>query len=212
MTLSEQLLTIAGPSWQRALGMRFITEVSDDSVADEVFARYLLLERNFVDVAARVLGGAIMRAPARAALEGHLGTLNALVDDQYGYFDAMLGAAGQVGVRALAQADGLARQALQVAAAGSYPQIVACMLPSEKLYDVWCARAAARPSRRPAIAEWVRMHAEPPFTDRVAFLAGEVDALHVGQAQIAELGALVGQVLDLECRFHDAAYIEDLSS
>ncbi len=213
LSTSARLLTAADPAWKRALGMPFIADVIADSIADETFARYLVLERQFVDVAARMLGASILRSPTRAALEGHLLTLSALVDDQYDYFDEAIGQVGSeiatVGPRAQAQAQALADRVIEVAETGSYAAVVACMLPSEKLYEVWCTQATRNPSSRNVIQRWVSMHAEPPFTTQVAFLTHEVDSLVVDSAQIMDLASLVTEVLDLEYQFHDAAYVTD---
>jgi thiaminase/transcriptional activator TenA len=210
-TTSRLLLTAAEPAWSQALTMPFVDQVCEDSISDEVFARYLVLELQFVNVAARMLGAAVLRSPTPSALEGHRLTLTALVEDQYTYFGDALGQLGTggsvVGPRAQAQADQLADRVLDVAEHGSYAELVACMLPSEQLYATWCARAVRTPSRRPVIRQWVALHAEPPFTERVTFLVSQVDALSVDAAGVTQLGSLVSQILELEYRFHQAAFI-----
>jgi thiaminase len=93
---------------------------------------------------------------------------------------------------------------------GSYAEIVCYMFPSELLYEVWCARAAeVDVPRSAALQEWIVSHSQPPYTDTVRFLTGQVDALDLDDADIERMAVLVGEILDLECAFHDAAYLED---
>jgi thiaminase/transcriptional activator TenA len=203
--LSSRLLGLAAEPWERALAMPFVTHVVEDTVPDEVFSRYMWWEGAFVDAAVRVLGAAVLRAPGRAARAGHARTLATLVDDQLAHFDETASAAP--GPRSAALAEPLIREVVSDAERFSYAELVVGMLPSELLYAVWCRRAAATPSARPRIAEWVRLHTEPPFTTQVNFLVREVDALDTGEDEVPALAALVARRIELEIDFHAAAYV-----
>jgi thiaminase/transcriptional activator TenA len=205
--LSARLLAMVAEQWERALAMPFITQVIDDTLADDVFARYMHWEGRFVDSSARALGAAILRAPNRAALIGHVRTLAMLVNDQFGSFDTSTGQ--RPGPRSGALAEPLIQQAVTAAERLSYTELVIAMLPSELLYEVWCRRAVGRPSARPEIADWVRVHTEPPFTAQVEFLVSEVDSLDVSDAELPALAALVARRIELEIDFHAAAFIAD---
>lgn len=211
--LSERLLAAAGDAWPAALGMRFVRDAVDGTLPDEVFARYLVIERDFVDVACRSLGAAVLRAPTGRALRGHFRTLSTFLGEQDDYFDEALpsGAAdAPVGPRAWEQGSGLGRRVMEVCDTGTYAEVVACMLPSECLYAAWCAEAAARPvSRAPMLQQWIDDHARPPYTDTVAFLRGEVDGLDVDDDQLPHLARIVAEILELERAMHDAAYLTD---
>jgi thiaminase/transcriptional activator TenA len=193
--------------------MRFVREAVAGTLPDEVFARYLVIERDFVDVACRSLGAAILRAPSPLALRGHFRTLTTFLADQDRYFeDAMADSPpdGVAGPRARAQAAALGRRVLEVCDGGAYAEVVACMLPSECLYEAWCGEAARRPApRSPRLEAWIAEHAGPPYTDTVAFLRGEVDGLAVDGETAGRLTAIVAEILELERAMHDAAYLTD---
>lgn len=210
--LSARLLAEAGDAWSRALTMRFVRDAIAGTLPDDVFARYLVVERQFVDTACRSLGAAILRAPSSAALSGFGRTLSSFLEEQGDYFaETMADTQGQVvAPRAQAQADSLSRRVLEICDRGSYAEIICCMLPSECLYEVWCGEAAAVDATRPAtLQQWITSHAEPPYTETVRFLKSEVDRLSVSEEEIARLAQLVAEILDLERSFHDAAYITD---
>lgn len=204
--LSQQLLARADHVLQRALRMPFIEQVADDSLSLDEFDRYLWWEREFVYAAVRVLGAAILRAPAVDSMRGHARTLHALVSDQFDYFASNREPAPP-GPESAALARPLIAEVITDAETASYAELVIGMLPSEILYAQWCRRAAANPSRHSAVAAWVRLHTVPPFTDQVEFLVSEVDALPITSADMPELVALVKRRLVLEIDFHAAALL-----
>ncbi|MFG7946974.1 TenA family protein [Streptomyces cacaoi] len=209
-TLSARLRSRNAQRWEQALAMRFVREVTDDTVDDDVFARYLLFEREFVDTAARLAGAAVREAPGPRALRGHSDSLHALVTDQYAYFTKALETTGvpETGPRAHEQASVLTEEALDVADTLGYPGIVTCMYAAESLYATWCATADRSPSARPQVADWVHLHTVAPFTTQVRFLEAEVDALEILPETETELTAVFGRFLAAEVRFHDAAYLD----
>lgn len=207
--LSARLRSRNADIWERTLDMRFVREVTADSLSDEVFARYLLFEREFVDTAARLAGAAVREAPTAEALAGHARSLHALVTDQYAYFTRALETTGvpEVGPRAQEQAATLTEEVLDAADRWGYPAIVTCVYAAESLYETWCAAANRTPSARAEVADWVRLHTVEPFTAQVRFLEAETDALEILPETEADLVALFGRVLVAEQRFHDAAYL-----
>lgn len=208
--LSERLREQNRESFRQALQMRFVTEVAADTIADEVFARYLVFEREFVDTAARLCGAAVREAPSARALSGHSTALHNLVTEQYDYFTEALhgmGGAPQASTPAHEQAGTLTEVVLDSADAYGYPGIVTCMYAAESLYGQWCATAARTPSARAPIAEWVELHIRAPFTEQVSFLREEIDALEILPETESELAGVFGKTLDAEVRFHEAAYL-----
>lgn len=208
--LSARLRSGNSQVWEQALDMRFVRDVTADTVDDAVFARYLLFEREFVDTAARLAGAAVREAPSSRALAGHSRTLHALVTDQYEYFTRALETTGlpEVGPAAHEQAATLTEEVLDVADTLGYPGIVTCMYAAESLYETWCAAADRTPSARAVVADWVHLHTVAPFTTQVRFLEAEVDGLEILPETEAELVAAFGAILAAELRFHDAAYAD----
>ncbi|WP_020496642.1 TenA family protein [Sciscionella marina] len=207
--LSARLRAENSGTWQAALGMRFVEEVSADTIPDAVFARYLVFEREFVDTAARLCGAAVREAPNARALSGHSTALHNLVTEQYDYFSkalADIGGAPEVSAAAQEQAGGLTEVVLDIADTYGYPGIVTGMYTAESLYGQWCATAARTPSQRGPIADWVALHTREPFLTQVRFLAAEIDALEVLPETERELLGVFGHTLEAEIAFHEAAY------
>ena len=208
--LSDRLLAANAERWERAQTMQFVRDVTEDQVADRVFARYLVFERSFVDTAARLCGAAVHAAPEPDALLGHATALHNLVTEQYDYFtDILDGFGGPPTVSPVArdQAEELGRTVLTIATTYGYPGIVTSLFTAEEMYRQWCATAARTPSRRPPVAEWVDLHTREPFLAQVRFLRGEVDRLaHLDDEQT--LAEVLGRTVDAEIDFHDAAYTD----
>jgi thiaminase (transcriptional activator TenA) len=207
--VSERLIGAAASAWEAKLDSRFIREATDGTLSADVLARYMLLEAEFVTVAARALGSAILRAPGLPAIRGHAATLASFIGDQHDFFDQVsaAGGAAEPGPNARRRAEKLGERVLEICETGSYAEIVACMYPSERLYALWCSRAAAVPAQRSeALQEWITSHAELPYIDTVDFLTHEVDSLVVSDDEIERLGALVSEILHLEMEFLEACY------
>jgi thiaminase/transcriptional activator TenA len=64
------------------------------------------------------------------------------------------------------------------------------------------------PSSRPAIRDWVALHAGGAFANQVAWVRAEIDerALRLNARRQARLSALFEQALSAEISFHDAVY------
>ncbi|GAA3749062.1 thiaminase/transcriptional activator TenA [Spinactinospora alkalitolerans] len=208
---SERLLAATRGALADAAAARLITEITEGRVDEVAYARYLLIEEGFVHAAARVLGAAVWHAPSWEATVGHARSLHGLVTEQRAYFArarADWPVRAEPGPAGLRQAEGLAEHVLRGAADHGYPAIVTAMFAAEHLYLTWCSAAAASGAARPAtVQNWVDLHARAPFTDQVAFLRAEVDALpaDVGDSALAEW--FTGMLRE-EIRFHDAVYLD----
>lgn len=208
-SLSTRLLEAAGEAWTRALSMRFVEDATAGALPEPVLARYLVLEREFVDTACRSLGAAILRAPTSFAIHGFGRTLASFLIDQGEYFEQAqeTGMSAAVGPDARAQAEQLGRRVVEICERGTYAEVVCCMLPSERLYEAWCTAAAKTDAvRSPVLQEWIVSHSESPYSDTVGFLTNEVDRLSIDPAQLRHLSSIVKEILELERLFHDAAY------
>ncbi|RNL87594.1 TenA family protein [Halostreptopolyspora alba] len=209
-TRSARLLAAAGDHLDEAAGVRLLTEIADGTVAPATYARYLRVEEEFVGTAARVLGAAVWHSPRWEATVGHARSLFSLVTEQREYFAqarARWGSDAAMGPAARHAAGGLSEHVLGVAGEYGYPAIVTSMFAAEWLYLSWCTAANARDvAREPTVQEWVGLHARAPFTDQVAFLRSEVDALSddVSDAHVFEWFTTT---LRRECVFHDSVYL-----
>ena len=210
---TERMRARARTTWDAILGHRFFHEVASDTLEDQVFARYLRIEYGFIDTAASAMGYAVGKAPGFRERR-HLGlNLHALVTDQEQYFVAAFERVGAPSD----QRTGLPKQGLaaplhdiflSVAKSEGYEEILACMLGAEWMYLTWCSQAQVTPSTRPALRDWVALHAVGRFAEGVEWIRAEIDARGpaLSATRQARLQDLFEQVLAAEFAFHTAAY------
>jgi thiaminase/transcriptional activator TenA len=212
-TFCECLRAEAQTTWDAVLDHRFFREVEADTLADEVFARYLRIEYGFVDTAAVALGYAVAKAPSFRERRHLAFNLYGLTTDQQQFFAAAferIGAPEQqrTGLPAQGAAAALHDLFLGVARTEGYEEILACTLAAEWLYLTWCSRARRTPSARPAIRDWVALHAGGAFTEGVDWVRAELDARgpKLFANRRAQVSRLFERALAAEIAFHTAAY------
>jgi thiaminase/transcriptional activator TenA len=209
----ETMRAAVRPAWDAIVGHRFFREIASDALPNEVFARYLRIEYGFVDTAAAVLGFAVAKAPSFAERRRLALNLHGLVTDQHEFFVAAFARIGASSVNPIGQprsggAAALHRHFLDVARDGSYEEILACLLGAEWMYLTWCRQASATPSARPAIRDWVDLHAGGDFAAGVHWLLTELDARGpaLSATRQTRLREVFEGALTAEVAFHTAAY------
>jgi thiaminase/transcriptional activator TenA len=212
-SFTDRMLASAKTTWEAALAHRFFREVTEDTIEDAVFARYLRIEYGFIDSAAVTLGYAVAKAPSFQERRRLAFGLHGLVTDQERFF---VEAFERMGAPADART-GLPPQGpstllhvlfLTVARTGRYEDILASMLAAERMYLTWCSKAAQTPSSRPYIRDWVELHTGGAFAEHVAWLRSELDRRGpaLSASRRAHLCELFEHALAAEIPFHDAAY------
>lgn len=211
-TTSETLLrvlAVAGDAWTRSINAPFILEATNGSLRDDVFGRYLRVERGFVETSARVRAAAAFVAPSAEAMNTHRRAMNSLLDWQHPYLSQAITRLG-IDTKDPGRDETLSSYFLRIARTGDYAKIVMAMLAAEELYATWCSVAAdIDVPRNPLLAEWIELHVSSPFIEEVAQLTDELEALVPSESAIAELGRCAARVLDLEVVFHNCAYLPD---
>lgn len=211
MTLSERLLADNAAAFAAMVGHRFVADVAADRLPAPVFDRYLVYEGAFVATAVRIFAFAVAKAPDVEDQRRLIAILDALANDQVGYFAATFAArdidpvAHDLDHPAVAAfRDGL----LAIARDGDYLDIVTAMFAAEWMYWTWCRAAAACPITDPDLRAWVDLHAADGFAAQARWLRDRIDAVGpaLDAAGTARLSRLFGAVLDLEIAFHEAAY------
>jgi thiaminase/transcriptional activator TenA len=209
----EGLRAEAQATWDAVLGHRFFCEVAADTLADDVFARYLRIEYGFVDTAAVALGYAVAKAPSFRERRHLALNLYGLTTDQQQFFAAAferIGAPGgqRTGLPPQGASAALHELFLGAARTEGYEEILACTLAAEWLYLIWCSRAHRTPSARPAIRDWVALHAGGAFAEGVDWVRAELDARgpKLSANRRARVGELFKGALAAEIPFHTASY------
>lgn len=216
-SFTDALVAANAPLWRAATEHRFVRELGADTLPDAVFRRYLVQDFAFLEALVALLGCAVARAPTMPAKRRLASFLAAVTGDETRYFERALAALNVK--EAFAAPDRIALndvterfRALMAAAGerGSYAEVLAILVPAEWVYLTW-ARACPLPGpKRFYLAEWIELHAIPPFAEFVDWVRGELDraAAAAAPAERERLASLFRTALELERDFFDAAYQE----
>ena len=210
MTLSEELRAAAAPTWDAAVGHRFVDELWSGTVDDAVLARYLVQDLQFVDAFVALLGAAVAAAdrPApRLVLARQLGLV---AGDENDYFVRALDHLG-VGSeeRRAPVLAGPTREFVELMdsarRSGDYGVVLAVLLVAEWLYLDWADRPGPVPTDW-LHREWVDLHRGEAFEGWVGFLREEFDRVADAAPDPGPLDRAFTRAVDLELAFFDAAY------
>jgi thiaminase/transcriptional activator TenA len=165
----------AGSDWAAATDHRFVRELAAGTVEDAVFARYLVLDRTFVETLTGVFGRALAQAPpaSRAPIAEFLGVLT---DEEDDYFERALAALPDVEADPVHDPTTAAfcDHLLAAADEGGYAETLAVLVPAEWTYLDW-ATGVADPPEPFHLHEWVDLHANDAFAGFVDWLRAELD-------------------------------------
>ena len=209
---TDWLCARAEPDWSDAIGHRFVCELGDGSLDDEVFRRYLVQDYAFVGTLTSAFGHAVGQAPtadARASLVEFLGTLT---DEEDDYFERSFDALGvsedertdpERADVTEAFEDLLLRAALQ----GGYEETLAVLVPAEWIYLEWATDVPGTPDEF-YLREWVELHDSPAFESFVDWLRGELDRYGpaLGHRRTHRVERLFRRTVYLEVAFFGMAY------
>lgn len=211
MTLrfSESLHQSCEATWARAVEHRFVQELGEGRVADDVMAAYLIQDHRFLDSFLVLLGAAIASSD-RFESRLVLGRFTGMVcGEENTYFLRAFDALGvDTGTRTAAPdtapTAGFKAIMREAAATRSYAATLAVLNVAEGLYLDWAQRVPRPLPTNFVHAEWVTLHDNPMFVEFVAFLQAELD--RVGPEDAARAQDFFRRTVDLELAFFDAAY------
>jgi thiaminase/transcriptional activator TenA len=200
-----------GEVFARMVDHRFVRDIKADRLPREVFDRYLVIEGAFVDTAISIFALATAKADEIGTRRRLIAVLDALANEQVGYFQRVLAARGIARSSPDLSAGGVTAfrdRMLRIAETGGYADIATAMFAAEWMYWTWCRSAAESRISDPHLQDWVALHAAAEFEAQASWLKAEVDRAgckldDAGQARLSEL---FGEVQRLEIEFHDAAY------
>ncbi|WP_447556340.1 TenA family protein [Vreelandella sp. EE22] len=212
MDLCHRLREAAQPHWNACVQHRFVDQLLQGDIDNDVFSRYLVQDFRFCDTFVRLLGAAVCAADDPEARLTHARQLSVLAGSEYRYF---IDSFQTLGVpEAHWQAPPLAEPtrafiALMEKACHSqdYALILVVLVVAEWLYLEWASRAGAPLPERPEHRDWIVLHNEPAFERWVDFLRDELN--RVGQERDFEtLREPFVEASQIEERFFDMAFDE----
>lgn len=216
MTLrfSESLRQSCDATWTRAVEHRFVRELGEGRIADNVMASYLVQDHRFLD-SFLVLLGAATASSDRFESRLVLGRFTGMVcGEENTYFlrafDALgIDADARTRTPDTAPTAGFKAIMREAAATRSYAAALAVLNVAEGLYLDWAQRVPKPLPGNFIHAEWITLHDNPMFVDFVAFLQAELD--RVGPDDAARAQDFYTRAVDLELAFFDAAYASDIT-
>lgn len=203
------------PTWTSATSHRFVQELHDGSIADDVMAGYLIQDHRFLDNFLALLGAGVTSAgtfEARLRLAQFVGEV---AGDENTYFLRSFEALGvtetqRESVPNTAATEGFLAVFQEAAETRDYAAILAVLVVTEWLYLEWAA-AAPRPLPASFVhAEWITLHDNPGFADFVNFLRSELDVVGPSSSVVAR--EFFDRTVQLELDFFDQSYRQPLKA
>ena len=207
-----QFLKDSQLDWQAAINHRFVKELFEGRIEDNVLKTYLIQDYHFFDAFLSMLGACVAHADkldAKLRFAKQLGFLEA---DEDGYFQK---AFQELGVK---EKDYLHVtlhpvtrdfQKLMYSAVDSsdYAQLLVMLVIAEGLYLDWGSKDLPLPKRY-VHQKWINLHKGPLFEEWVQFLVDELNRVAGNRADHTELQKRWNQAVSLELAFFDLGYDE----
>lgn len=212
-SFSEALRARHSETWNRAVSHRFVAELLDGSIDDDVMAGYLVQDYRFLDGFLALIRAAVASADTLQARLAFARFAGEIAGEENTYFLRSFEALGVSGdlrastpdTRATAAFKALFREAAETRV---YAAAVTVLMIAEWLYLDWAVTASdPRPSNF-VHDEWITLHDFPEYHERVAFLRAEFDRVAPLQPEIAE--DFFARAVQIELDFFDASYAEPL--
>ncbi|MGO2995295.1 MAG: TenA family protein [Brachybacterium alimentarium] len=194
------------PTWTSAVQHRFVAELHDGTISDEVMAGYLIQDHRFLDSFLALLGAAIATAGTFEARLRFAQFVGEVAGDENTYFLRSFEALGvteqnRQNVPNTPATDGFLALFHEAADTRDYGAVLAVLLVTEWLYLDWAA-AAPRPLPESFVhAEWITLHDNPGFVDLVDFLRRELDQVGPANPEVAR--TFFDRTVQLELDFFD---------
>jgi len=208
----------AEPAWTEATRHRFVEELGDDTLDDEVFRRYLVQDYAYLKTGASAAGYAVAQAPTLDAKARLTEQLAVLTGDENDYFQRSFDALGVSGEERADPSLELVTEAfrdfrIRAALEGGYEETVTVTLGGEWIYLDWSTHVVDRSPDRFYLSEWAELHATPEFESYVSWLRGQLDEYgpDLSPRRQAHVEDLFRRTAELEVAFFGMAYDETAS-
>ena len=213
MALSQELRELTGPTWDAAVGHRFVQEIWRGEVDPGVLATYFAQDHQFFDAFVALMGAAVASADSVRPRVVHARQLAVVAGPENDFFARALDALDvPLGDRTnpllLAPTQGFIALMDEARSSADYPSCLAVLLVAEWLYLDWATRPDTTAPDEPIQREWIELHRGAAFEAWVAFLRDEFDRVTGGldDAHGERVREMFTRAVDLELAFFEAAY------
>ena len=209
LTVGE-LLKNSQKAWQAAVNHRFVKELFEGTIENEVLKEYLIQDYHFFDAFLSMLGACVAHADKLESKLRFAKQLGFLEADEDGYFQKAFKELK------LSENDYLevtlhpvtkAFQDLMYSAVDSsnYAHLLVMLVIAEGLYLDWGSKDLPLPESY-LHQEWINLHKGSFFAEWVQFLVDELNRVGKGLEDLTELQKRWNQAVALELAFFDIGY------
>lgn len=202
-----------GSSWSEATRHRFVEELGNDTLDDDVFRTYLIQDYAFLQTVASVTGYAAGQAYTMEEKSTLTNALAVLTGGENDYFQRSFDAldvpeSDRTDPPLTATTREFQDLLLRGALEGGYEETLSVILAAEWIYLDWATYVEDRSPERFYFEEWIDLHANPEFAEYVSWLRDQVNEYGpaLSPRRQARLDRLFRRTVDLEVAFFDAAY------
>ncbi|WP_260673425.1 TenA family protein [Comamonas aquatica] len=213
---AEELRQSCWEDWNACIQHRFVDEIFDGSLSDDVLRRYLVQDYQFINRFVALLGAAIASADVFAPRVTLSQFAAMITSDENTYFLRSFDVLGVSPADRLQPALTAPTQAFQqlmheAAQSLNYANCIAVLAVAEGLYLDWADQPAKKHLPLPARfehAEWITLHANDFFRGFVAWLRAELDRVGptLNPEARAEATRYFQRAVQLERQFFDHVY------
>lgn len=203
-SISDQILSQNTAILEEMLSHPFITSLTQGTLSEAAYHRYLVYEGAFVETAISIFAHATLKATDLSDKRWLIDVQKALAQDQMTYFEDSFAACSidtAIPIpRAVSDFDcGM----LEIAQKGHYADILTAMFAAEWMYWTWCSRAALGKIANTHMRRWVDLHADEAFAAQARWLKQSIDR-HADSEDLSRLSHVFARVIELEIAFHTA--------
>lgn len=211
---TEWLQELSEPNWSEGVNHQFVDELADGTIDDEVFGRYLVQDRAFVETLIGLVGHTIFDAPTLAKKRRIHQFLSMLVDDEMdAYFENTFDKFGvpeseRDDPELHSVTDGLMDIVERGAREGDYEETLAVLFPTGWFYLAWGERIADAEPGADYLREWIDVHTADELKSFVAWQHDELNRLgpDLLPRRQRRVGRHFRRMMEFEKAFFDIAY------
>ena len=206
----EEFLRNSQKNWQAAVNHRFIQELFEGTIEDEVLKKYLIQDYHFFDAFLSMLGACVAHADTLEAKLRFAKQLGFLEADEDGYVQKAckdLGGTEKEFLEVTLHSVTKEFQKLMYSAVDSsdYAQLLVMLVIAEGLYLDWGSKELPLPKKYIHL-EWIHLHRGEFFKEWVQFLVDELNRVCKDKGTVSALHERWNQAVALELAFFEIGY------
>ena len=197
-------------NWQEAVNHRFVQEIFEGTIEDEVLTKYLIQDYHFFDAFLSMLGACVAYADTLESKLRFAKQLVFLEADEDGYFQKAfkeLGVTEKEYLEVTLHPVTKEFQQLMYSAVDStdYAQLLVMLVIAEGLYLDWGSKELPFPEKYVHL-EWIHLHRGEFFKAWVQFLVDELNRVCKDKGTVSVLQERWNHAVALELAFFEIGY------